>query len=244
MPTHLAQLVAVESEAERGATATSTRRQAARALARAAPSFMSSSSPSRSMAAICLRRAHSHLSFQPSDWALFNRLYWRSMLSWFERTCASVDWRTYMPACLDRCRSAIFEIMVIGPLGSNGRAPAARQDAIMSARRLSWSGRAWLDAPSSGRFRHGRKPRPISWNQRPAPGRRSSATSCPCRSCRPTHRRWRCSWCRWRIGRCRPAGTTVGHLMTAPARRSWRRAAPSRAAFHLQFLPTQRRDPR
>ena len=40
------------------------------------------------------------------------------------------------------------------------------------------------------------------------PGRRSSATSCPCRSrcCRPTHRRWRCSWCRWRIGRYRPAG--------------------------------------
>ena len=38
------------------------------------------------------------------------------MLSWFERTCASVDWRTYTQACLDRCRSAIFEIMVIVPL--------------------------------------------------------------------------------------------------------------------------------
>jgi hypothetical protein len=38
------------------------------------------------------------------------------VLSWFERTCASVDWRTYMQACLDRCRSAIFEIMVIVPL--------------------------------------------------------------------------------------------------------------------------------
>src|ERR1700676_4275082 len=47
-----------------GATATSTRRQATGALARAAPSFMRSSSRSRSMAAISLSRAHSHLSLR------------------------------------------------------------------------------------------------------------------------------------------------------------------------------------
>jgi hypothetical protein len=59
-PSHLAQLGAIEREVEvvpSGGTVTSTRRQAARALARAAPSFMSSSSRSSSMAAISLRRA-------------------------------------------------------------------------------------------------------------------------------------------------------------------------------------------
>jgi hypothetical protein len=67
----------------------------------------------------------------------------------------------------------------------------------------------------------------IAW-----PGRRSS-TSCPCRSCRLT---WRCSWCRWRIGRCRPAGTTVGHFMT----RACASVVEARGSFSRGFLDAGR----
>jgi hypothetical protein len=60
----LSRLSAKLKVAASGATSTSIKRHAALALARAAPSFMSSSSRVSSIAAICLRRAHSHLSLR------------------------------------------------------------------------------------------------------------------------------------------------------------------------------------
>ena len=93
-------------------------------------------SPHFGLAEIPVEDADSLSPFQPSDSALLFRLYWRPVLSRLKRTPPHRRLSDVVNAGLPR-QVLIGNLRDHGhraPSGSNGRAPAARRDATMSAR--------------------------------------------------------------------------------------------------------------